>query len=226
MPTLPQQPLGVAARTLSGWANHFATGTPSLAVTAAGSLMVFPLSPAEGVLPGALTANTLLIGISCNSVVLTATGPVSFAASLGLYTLANSTQLSLLNSASMGFSAATSALGSIVQGARQVPFFSSQWSAVPVLGQSHYWIGLQYHSQGNAFPLMSHSGFRWMGSQFSGHVGVGNTNSSASRPFPGMGVYSVSFTTALPSAIAFSDLRQANALAGAIPSIVINNIGA
>jgi hypothetical protein len=64
----------------------------------------------------------------------------------------------------------------------------------------------------------------WIQSAFSGFVGVSNTNSSSGRPFPGLGVLSAT-TSLMPGTIDFSNLRYAQALAGAIPTMVIHNIG-
>lgn len=108
---------------------------------------------------------------------------------------------------------------------RQISIHSSQWSAVPELSRTQYWLGFHLMSRGYAIPGGVY-GARWMLPTFSGYVGVGNTNSSASRPFPGMGVYSASFSSALPSSVAFSQLRQADNVAWCVPSIIINNIGA
>jgi hypothetical protein len=151
----------------------------------------------------------------------------TFTVSLGLYTLANSTQLSLLNSASSTFGTGVGNTGnsSLYHGPRQLSFHSSQWSAVPALSQAKYWLGFWMRGSG-LLVAMSLSGFRWMTSQFSGYLGVGNTNSSASRPYPGMGAFSATFSSAMPGSIAFSQLRQANTNAGIVPTIVIHNIGA
>jgi len=95
---------------------------------------------------------------------------------------------------------------------------------VPALSQAPYWLGFWMRSSNLAVP-MSISGFRWMTSNFSGYLGVGNTNSSASRPFPGMVVFSASFSSGMPGSIGFSQLRQADVNAAVIPTIVIRNIG-
>ena len=147
---------------------------------------------------------------------------------LGLYTLANSTQLSLLNSvaSTMGTGVAATGNNSLFFGPRQIQILSSQWSAVPAFSRTHYWLGLHFRSSGFGIPV-DMSGFFWMyPPSFSGHIGVGNTNSTASLPFPCLGVYRSSFTTALPGSIAFSQVGQAPAFAGAMPSVIIHNIGA
>jgi hypothetical protein len=227
MPTLPQQLFGASAPTLTAWANNFATGTPGLVSFARANFPVFPLAPADGVFPGNLTAHTLLVGFSGPALPAISTDAHTISIQIGLYTLANSTLLSLQNSAStsMGSAASNSAFSSLYLGPRQLKFESSQWSAVPRLSQTQYWVGLNMSMSGLAIPL-SFSGFNWMTSQFSGHIGVGNTDSSASRAFPGMGVFTSTFYSALPVSVAFSDLRQANVLAGMIPTIVIHGIGA
>lgn len=226
MPTIRSQVAGAPSPTLTVWANNFGSGSAGFQ-TADMSLLVFPLCPPQGVFPGRMTANTLLIGMS-GSITATAQSSVhTFTASLGLYTLANSTQLSLLNSASSTFGTGVGATGnsSLYHGPRQLSFHSSQWSSVPALSQTNYWLGFWMRASG-LVVAMSLSGFRWMTSQFSGYLGVGNTNSSSYRPFPGMGAFSTTFSSAMPGSIAFSQLRQVNTLAGVIPTVVIHNIGA
>jgi hypothetical protein len=208
------------------WANHFGSGSGAVQATANASLMVFPLCPPQGVFPGLMTANTWLIGMSGSLTATASSSSHTFRVSVGLYTLANSTQLSLLNSASTTFGTGAGATGnsSLYHGPRQISFHSSQWSAVPALSQGSYWLAFWMRSSNLAVP-MSISGFRWMTSQFSGYLGVGNTNSSSFRPYPGMGVYSASFTTAMPASIAFTQLRQADVNAAVVPAFVVRNIG-
>ncbi|KAF0243293.1 MAG: hypothetical protein FD180_3478 [Planctomycetota bacterium] len=225
MPIIRSQVGGAPSPTFSVWANNFGSGSAFLGTVNA-SLLLFPFAPNQGVFPGQMTANTLLMGFSGSLTGTASSSSHSFSVSLGLYTLANSTQLSLLNSASTTFGTGAAATGnsSLYHGPRQLSFHSSQWSAVPAFSRTQYWMGFWMRSSNLAVP-MSISGFRWMSNLFSGHLGVGNTDSSASRPFPGMGVYSVSFSSALPGSIAFSDLRHTVPMAGVIPTIVARNIG-
>ncbi|KAF0243548.1 MAG: hypothetical protein FD180_3273 [Planctomycetota bacterium] len=226
MPTLRSQVAGAPAPTLTVWANNFGGGG-AVAGTAEASLMVFPLCPPQGVFPGVMTANTMLIGMSGSLTATASSSSHSFSVSVGLYTLANSTQLSLLNSASSTFGTGAGATGnsSLYHGPRQLSFHSSQWSAVPALSQTQYWLAFWMRSSNLAVP-MSISGFRWMTSNFSGFLGIANTNSSSARPYPGMGVFSASFSSAMPGSIAFSQLRQADALAAVVPTVVVRNIDA
>ncbi|KAF0243549.1 MAG: hypothetical protein FD180_3274 [Planctomycetota bacterium] len=227
MPTLPSQIAGTPQLSLSAWANNHASGGVAVVATSHGSFMMFPLCPAEGVFPGVMTAQSFRV---CAFGLATATASSvrhTLSVNVAIYTLANSTQLALMNSAStsLGSSVNNTQMSALYNGPRQIQFVSSQWSRTPAFSGTQYWVGLQFLSNSTVLPVFV-SGFRWMGTQFSGHVGVGNTNSSGSRPFPGLGVFSASFSSALPSTVAFSQLRQADSLAGAIPSIVINNIGA
>jgi hypothetical protein len=226
MPTIRSQAAGAPSPTLTVWANNFGSGN-SVQATANGSLLVFPLCPSQGVFPGLMTANTMLLGMSGNLTATASSSSHSFTVRVGLYTLANSTQLSLLNSVSTTFGTGAGATGnsSLYHGPRQLSLQSSQWSAVPALSQGSYWVGLWMRSSNLAVP-MSISGFRYMASEFWGYLGVANTNATSYRPFPGMGVFSSSFTTGMPSSIGFSQLRQADANAAVIPTIVIRNIGA
>lgn len=226
MPTIRSQVAGAPAPVLSVWANNFGSGS-AVQATANASLLVFPLCPPQGVFPGQMTANTMLLGMSGSLTATASSSSHSFTVSLGLYTLANSTQLSLLNSVSTTFGTGAGATGnsSLYHGPRQLSFHSSQWSAGPGLSQGSYWLAMWMRSSNLAVP-MSVSGFRYMASEFWGYLGVANTNSTSYRPFPGMGVFSTSFSSAMPSSIGFGDLRQANANAAVIPTVVIRNIGA
>ncbi|KAF0243735.1 MAG: hypothetical protein FD180_3151 [Planctomycetota bacterium] len=215
---------GAAAVTLTAWANNFGSGS-AVQGTADASLLVFPLCPPTGVFPGNMTANTMLINMVGSLTATASNSSHTFTASVGLYTLANSTQLSLLNSASTTFGSGANNTGnsSLYNGGRQISLHSSQWSAVPSLSQTHYWLGFWMRSSRLAVP-MSISGFSWIGASFMGYLGVGNTIATSYRPFPGMGVYSTSFTTAMPGSLAFSQLVAANTNA-VIPTVVIHNIG-
>lgn len=227
MPTLRSQISGAPVPTLSVWANNLGSNNVNAGGTANMSLLVFPLCPPQGVFPGQMTANTLLIGMSGSLTATASSSSHTFTASIGLYTLANSTQLSLLNSASTTFGASAGDTGnsSLYHGGRQLSYHSSQWSAVPALSQGTYWVALWMRSSNLAVPMV-YSGFRWMQSVYSGYLGVSNTNSTSGRPYPGMGVFSATFSSAMPASIAFSQLRQSETPAGVIPTIVIHNIGA
>lgn len=225
MPTLPQLIPASQPGMLTAWANNFAGQTATMMATSDGRLLMFPLSPMQGAFPGKITASTMLFGFSGSPGGITSPSVASFFASVGLYSLANSTQLSLINSASTLIATTASQLQALVQGPRQLQFVSSQWSVPPVLSEAPYWVGLHCQSSGVSFSLW-HSGGPFMDSRFSGHIGVGNTDSSASRPFPGLGVFSTTFSSGMPGSVAFSQLRQDDPLADGIPTVLINNIGA
>jgi hypothetical protein len=212
---------------LSIWANHFGSASAALAGTANATLLVFPLCPDRGVFPGVMTVNTMAIGFSASMTATASSSSHTHRFSVGIYTLNNSTQLGLLNfvSTSVGTGAGNTGNSSMYHGPRLLTIHSSAWNVQPVFTQTQYWVALWIRSS-NLAPALSLSGFRWMTSLYSGHLGVGNTNSTSSRPFPGMGVYSVSFTsTAMPAVIGFGELLQANANAPLIPTILFNNHG-
>lgn len=216
---------GGAAPNLNLWMNNLGSQTGPLAGTANMSLLVFPLNP-NGLFPGNMTVNTMAIGLSGSVTATASSSSHTHRVSIGIYTL-NGSSLSLLNSASTSFGTGAGWTGNsaMYHGPRRLTLHSSQWSAAPTFSQTQYWVGLWIRSSNLAVP-MSISGFRWITSLNSGQIGVSNTNSTTNRVFPGVGIYSVTFSTAMPASIAFSQLRvggQANA--GVIPYIIFNNVG-
>ena len=65
MPTFPYQIAGLSPANFTVWANNFGVNGGAGA-TSNGTLLVFPLCPANGVFPGVMTANKMLIGMVGN----------------------------------------------------------------------------------------------------------------------------------------------------------------
>jgi len=207
---------GGNAATVSAWVNMYADVNMVQSV-AFNSLLVFPLC--AGNFPGVMTANTFGLVLSANA---TASSSHSSTVQVGIYTLAASNQLSLLNSVSSSWSRPASAQNyqGYYWGARQLSFHSSQWSAAPAFDQSHYWVGVIFQSSHyqNTPQIRGAAIFNqtWMGA-------FGAMGSSTCRPYPGLGALTVS-TGGLPSAVSMSDLSFNTAFADGIPLVVMNNL--
>lgn len=146
---------GGGEATISHYKNYFVEQDFGGASSAtAGQMHLFPLHPFYEGFPGRMTAST----INIRAQAATSNGTASYAWTLraGIYTLANSTQLSLLNSASSTFSATTQASATrnnLISGVRDISFHSSQWSAQPVFSQGiQYWMLLGTSTAGSSYP--------------------------------------------------------------------------
>jgi hypothetical protein len=112
----------------------------------AGTMSGMGICPIDGgiPMPGNITANTFALVLSCPGALATNS---SFAIThrIGVYTLANSTQLSLVNSVSNTMSASSrgTAQGQAEnEGMRLFSVHSSQWSSQPVFSNGVvYWLG-------------------------------------------------------------------------------------
>ncbi len=167
-----------------------------------GAVVVVPMTP-NGPFPGKMTASTFNIGVGANRLGQAACS-VSF--SLGLYTLANSTQLSLLNSAHQTFGTGGVLDQKCFNGYRLLSFNSTAWSASPTFSETQYWLAFQW-SHNNATDLsIGFSGGHWFTSYHSGDFGVGNTNSTSSSPIPFVGQFSTA-SVAMPVSMAMTDVR-------------------
>lgn len=188
-----------------------------------GYLSLAPLNPYDP-FEGDLTAQTLDVQYSFNLSGNTSSWVYSLSA--GLYTMVNTTQLTLVNTASMTFGtpAATNATyqSSYLNGVREMQFLSSMWSSVPVLsfGQQ-YWLGFLLSTAGAALGITTF-GISMQSSVFSGSMGVGNTESTASRMIPFLGV-STTTTNAFPASIGTGDIGYTNSIANFVPVVQIRS---
>lgn len=108
-------------------------------------------------MPGNITANTLGFMIS-NAGAVSSNSTWGLTIRLGLYTLVNSTQLSLVNSVLHTQSATTQGTAqrnAEQTGRRFVSIHSSQWSAQPVLSYGvHYWLAYVHTQQNLSGSIM------------------------------------------------------------------------
>lgn len=190
-----------------------------------GRVIVQPLAPGNELFPYDMTASTLLLGFSnSGSSLISAAHSSSWY--VGLYTRVNSTQLSLLNSATQSYAMAANIGNSAsYMGARWLSIHSSQFSSQPVLrAGSRYFFAILARTSGTTYASISMAGMHLGQSvQRSGLMAAAvssHTSYNAWHPF--MGVHSLTTHTALPATIANSDINKATAYANFIPQVVFD----
>ena len=174
-----------------------------------GTLHVQPLHGLNGVFPGDMTVDRfglLWTAVHANSTATTQA--MSSTIAIGIYTLANATQLSRQFSGTASFGlAANNGNSSLLNGMRWITINSNQWDTQPTLSNTLYWIasfavtgGTSFSNQGAMGVRLGHS------APISGILGAAS-GSAVSNPvlYPFRGYGSVS-TAGLPAAIAASDL--------------------
>ena len=190
------------------------------------ALNIYPLNPANANFPGFMSVSSIFFDVS---------GTVSTAASftrsmsLGFYTRVNSTQLSLASSASTswGTNAANANVNNSMGGRRWVTFQSSQFAAGPSFhAGSDYYLAVWARSSSGSQT------FNYLGQLLpyatgvrSGFMSAASATNTTLAHYPFLGNYSVSFSTAMPSALAASDVNASNATAISLPRIIFNNVG-
>ncbi|SRR5258705_5743403 len=191
------------------------------------SMYVFPMDPVNEIPPGYITASTIFLNY---------TGTVSTAAafsrsmSIGFFTsvAGNSTQLTRVFSASSswGTNAANMNINDSVGGWKWLTVHSSQFDVNPAFGQSRYWVAL-WHRSSSGSQSFSLFGMQSMG-RTDVRSGIMSLASSTNTTFGWgrfRGAYSVTFSSAMPNAIAASDVNKNIVGANFIPQILINNVG-
>ncbi|HEX3569047.1 MAG TPA: hypothetical protein VHT70_05235 [Candidatus Saccharimonadales bacterium] len=193
------------------------------------TLLVQPLSPVEGYgFPGDMTVSTFMMNMSGSQTATSAasawSSSFSSSALFGIYLLSNSSQLTLVNSASTSWSAAANSQNSTIwAGPRFLTIHSSNWSSQPVLSYgARYWFGVIQRSSN-----FSNMGPGWIGqylgasTQRSGTIGVSQSPNTSQGMVPFLGIYNTSLTS-MPSSIANSQINKVHALAGFVPSVILN----
>lgn len=207
-------PSGVA---LSHWNNFAPEASTGLAALPLASMWLFPV-PCDQAFPGNMTLGTLKLGMSMSNNVTSGSGASSFASTVrfGLYTLANSTLLSLINSVSAVFTKAASSNNSaFVHGPRFLTVHSSQWSTQPVLQGSHYWMGVLV-STGNTAHGASFQAIGVGGR--SNHSGDFNVSVGAQQEF--YYFHGAINTTNIPGSVAASTVIGNDTRAVSVPLLV------
>jgi hypothetical protein len=190
-----------------------------------GRVLLQPLSPGNELFPYDMTASTMLLNFS-NSGSSAISGAFTSSFYIGIYTRVNSTQLSLLNSASTsyGLAAATNNSASFL-GARWLSFHSSLFSSEPAMrAGTRYFFGLLARSSSNSYASHSLAGMHLGASiQRSGYMATaGSSHTSFNAWHPFMGVHSLTTHTALPVSVANSDINKASVYANFIPQVIFD----
>lgn len=207
---------------IGGAYNNFAA---SGGVSMDTKVKINPLGGGNPVFPGNITALTMGF-LWSNSV----TQSASFASTIrgGIYTMANSTLLSLINSFSRVYSATTQSTltrSQEFQGCRYLTIHSSNWSSLPVFSAgAQYWFAHQYSiagiTQGTLMMQPTPGGGGWF-PQWRGDVGV-SMASNSSLSFPGFN--GALATSGIPVSIAASQLLSGTNATGASISNAYNSI--
>jgi hypothetical protein len=190
-----------------------------------GRLLLQPLAPGNELFPYDMTASTMLLGFS-NGGTSTMSAAHSSSWHVGVYARVNSTQLSLINSASTSYGLAANASNSAsYSGARWLSIHSTQWSSEPVFVQgSRYFFGLIARSGGATYNSVSLAGMHLGQSvQRQGMMAAAassNTSYNAWHPF--MGVHATTTFTAMPATVANSQINKASQYANFIPQVIFD----
>ena len=211
----------IPKRSMSFYQNMDRGTNGTLAVPFA-SMMLQRLNQENDLLPGNITANTLLINMTANMTATSLSTAHTISASIGIYT-DNATNLGLINSASTTWAlGASTGNTSNYHGPRWLSFVSSQWSSAPVFEEGgEYVFGIIFRSSSYAPPLSYYGQNYLISNQRSGFIGTSfATNTSLAQ-----GNYwnAVMNTTALPTGITSSQVNRNNASAIFIPHIILNN---
>lgn len=211
----------IPKRSMSFYQNMDRGTNGTLAVPFA-SMMLQRLNQENDLLPGNITANTLLINMTANMTATSLSTAHTISASIGIYT-DNATNLGLINSASTTWAlGASTGNTSNYHGPRWLSFVSSQWSSAPVFEEGgEYVFGIIFRSSSYAPPLSYYGQNYLISNQRSGFIGTSfATNTSLAQ-----GNYwnAVMNTAALPTGITSSQVNRNNASAIFIPHIILNN---
>jgi hypothetical protein len=190
------------------------------------TLGIFPMNPANEIFPGNMTVSTMMLGVSHPALTATLSSS-AFTSSImwGIYTLANSTLLSLLNSGSSALTKAAATANTTLfsgGGARWVTFTSGNWSSSPVFTPGQYWMASLIRSAGLNVPGGFEGGSFLSSGQRQGTFGTSAATNTGMGWFPFMGLLSAS-TAAIPATIAAASVNQATAGANFVPHVVFNN---
>jgi hypothetical protein len=191
-----------------------------------GTLSIFPLNPANEYFPGYMTVSTMMMGISHPALTATASSS-AFTSSIqwGVYTLANSTQLSIINSGSSALTKGAATANTTLfsgGGARWITFTTGNWSSSPVFTPGQYWMAMNIRTVGLNVAGGLEGGSMASSGQRQGTFGASVVTNTGLGWYPMMGMWSVS-SAGIPGSIAASGINQAAAGANFIPHVVFNN---
>lgn len=191
------------------------------------TLSIQPLNPHEGPWMFDMTASTVYIQCSFTTAT-TSMSARTHSMYLGIYTMVNSTQISLLNSVSTSIDGGrqSTAWNNVISGARYISIHSSLWSSSPVFTQGgRYWVVHMSKSSSNS-NAVSMAGQWWHNSfQRAGTLGGSSVTATTGAPWsPMAGIHGVS-QTAFPNAIGASDINKAASMVNFIPYLAFDAQG-
>lgn len=186
------------------------------------SLMLQRLNQENGLFPGNLTANTVLLNMTANMTATSLSASHSVSVSIGIYS-DYATQLSLVNSASTSWAVGAGNTNTgVYHGPRWLSFVSSQWSSAPkFVDGGDYVFGIRFSTSNYAPPVSFYGQSYMVSNQRSGVIGTTvATNTSMAHGNYWNGIIN---TAALPGTISSQQLNRNNASAVFIPHIILNN---
>jgi hypothetical protein len=205
------------------WGYNTGTGAMTHASMSFNRAWVFPLTPPDDIFPGNMTVGTVLLNMSFSHTNATAsTGSHSSTISFGIYELTNRTQLTLVvsGSTSWGSGAANNSISSLYNGMRWFTMNSSLFNTSLTLSNDSYWGVLHFRSSQDSVATASHGMMAIRVGNSAERSGFGfaasSTASSYVKYYPFHGLISNTFTTALPNAIAQSDMAYTGSAWGAL----------
>lgn len=193
------------------------------------TLWLWPLAAGNDIFPGNMTFGTVIIPFFASHANSTAsteahTSTVSF----GIYRLNNRTQLTLAMSGSRtwGTAAANNSISSLYTGRRWLTLQGSQFDN-STLSNTNYWGALWFRTSGTQMgtasggPVAARFPAGPITNAFSGFFFAASSSASSyAEGVPFHGVYSASFTTAMPAAIAQSEMAYTGtAWADMVPDV-------
>lgn len=209
------------------WFDNAVVGATSLSNPGDMTLYVFPLTPVNEVFPGNMTCSTMMLNVTQSmSTAATFTNRVS----IGFYSSVNSTQLTLVHSGSTswGTNAGNMQINDSFGGTRWLTIHSSLFDVAPVFSAGvRYWCAIWNRTSNNAGSMS----FNFFGNitaalsnARSGVMGLGSVANSTRGWQRFHGIYSVTFSTAMPGALAASDINKSVAQVLMLPQVIFNNV--
>ena len=199
------------------------TNSPYITLgTVNGSMQLLPFAPGNDVFPGNMSALTMFIDMSAAHTNTSATTQAqTLRYSVGIYTLAGASSLSLLNSGTASVTApATSNQSTLWNGARYLTLVSSQFSTALTFSQTSYWLGIIMSSSGTTNSAMGYLG-AYQGNQGvarSGTIGIAGTTANSRDWQLWAGVVG---TAALPASVHITNVTKTGVSGGFVPHVIL-----
>jgi hypothetical protein len=186
------------------------------------TLMLFPLHDlAAGVIAGNLSLDRMALHMSHSYTATAISQAHTSSFSVGIYTMVNATQLSLLRSGSRSWNlTANNGNSASYNGVRWLTLGSAAFDAQPTFSQAPYWMGIWFRTSGTANNTASHGPLAvraGVSQAMSGLIAAASSsNVSYADVHPFLGYYSASFTTAMPASIGAAQLVKTGSAWGQI----------